>query len=60
MQWRLTSLSPAGLWCVLTRLPARRLRRSLLLGVVSTLLLAPPVTLVLVVLRAGDVSDEPP
>jgi len=54
---RLTPLSPAGLWCVLTRLPARRLRRGLLLGAVSTLLIAPPVTLMLAALHAGNLSD---
>ena len=50
---------PAGvLGCALARLPARRLRRGLVLGALTTLALGPPVTLLLVVLHVGELSGQ--
>jgi hypothetical protein len=50
---------PAGmLGCALARLPGRRLRRGLVLGALTTLLLGPPVTLLLVGLHVGELSGQ--
>jgi len=55
---RLLPLRGSVVWCAITRLPARRLRQGLVLGTLATLLLGPPLVLLMHVLGVGDLGSQ--
>jgi hypothetical protein len=56
---RLTPLRKSTcFWSVIAHLPARRLRRGVVLGALSVLVFAPPVVLLMTALDVGDLSIE--